>query len=271
MKICCVFPEGKTKVLTLSYDDGTHADKKLISILNRYGIKATFNLNFGLMKNEERIDADEIKKVYEGHEIATHTFSHLTLTRCPYTEIVREILEDKKGLERLTGKVIRGHAYPNGVYNKEIKDLFRKLGIAYARTIEEKEEYGNFQKFDLPEDWMEWRPTCHHKNNLMKHAENFVDFKKTQYLKCMYVWGHSFEFERNDNWNLLEEFCAYISDRADIWYATNIEIREYMEAFERLQFSADGTFVYNPSICDVWLNVDESIIKISGGKTINLV
>lgn len=265
MKIYCTFPQGKTKVLTMSYDDGRYSDKKLVAILNKYGMKATFNLNAGLFENPERIDRKEVAELYKGHEIATHTYTHPTITRCPMVQVVREIIEDKKNLEEIAGYLVRGHAYPNGVFNEEIKDVFQKLGIAYARAIKEAKNDGNYQNFDMPQDWMEWNPTCHHNHDLIKHAEIFVNFNKPQYLKCMYVWGHSYEFDNENNWEMIEEFCRYISNRDDIWYATNIEIRDYMEAYERLQFSANEAFVYNPSVIPVYLSVDERIVKVSGG------
>lgn len=40
----------------------------------------------------------------------------------------------------------------------------------------------------------------------------------------MYVWGHSYEFDNHDNWDVIEKFCAYMGNRNDIWYATNLEI-----------------------------------------------
>ena len=45
--------DGKSKVLTLSYDDGPVQDIRLIQIFDRYGIKATFNLNSGCYLPED--------------------------------------------------------------------------------------------------------------------------------------------------------------------------------------------------------------------------
>ena len=115
--------------------------------------------------------------LYKGHEIATHTMTHPTIARCPMTAVAREILEDRSGLEQITGTIIRGHAYPNGSYNEEIKELFRQLGIAYARVVEPVAD------FALPTDPMEWHPTCHHDApDLMEKAAFFADFKKREVL-----------------------------------------------------------------------------------------
>lgn len=87
---------------------------------------------------------------------------------------------------------------------------------------------------------------------------------------CMYVWGHSFEFSEYDNWEIIENFCQLMGGHDDIWYATNIEIIDYMEVLNRLRFSADGTFVYNPSVQSAWLQVNEKrILEVPGGAYVD--
>lgn len=267
MKVYTCFPGGKAKALTMSYDDGKVQDERLVGIFNQYGIKGTFNLNYGLLEKPPRLSAERVQWLYRGHEIATHTMSHPTIGRCPLTETAEEILEDRKGLERLTGQIVRGHAYPNGSYNEEIKQLFRSLGIAYGRVVTAVDD------FELPKDPMEWHPTCHHNDpELMQKARFFAEYKKKQYLKLMYVWGHSYEFDNNDNWEVIEEFCRFIGGREDIWYATNIEIIDYMESAKRLRFSADGTMAFNPGAESVWLEIDgERYVEARGGCLTSLV
>ncbi len=266
MKIYQAFPGGRAKALTMSYDDGKLADERLLEIFNRYGIRGTFNLNYGLMDMEIRLKPEQIPRLYQGHEIATHTMTHPTVARCPLVQAAREILEDREGLERLTGGLVRGHAYPNGSYNEDIKDLFRKLGIAYGRVVEETEA------FELPTDPMEWHPTCHHNNpRLLEMAEWFADFSKKQYLKLMYVWGHSYEFDRDGSWDRIEEFCRIVGGREDIWYATNIEIIDYLQVLQNLKFSADASAVYNPSAHSAWLVAeDHRAVEVHGGEYVRL-
>lgn len=270
MRIERIFPEGKRKALTMSYDDGMLSDMRLLSIFNKYGIKGSFNLNYGRSKctDFKGIPLDKVIKVYEGHEIATHTYTHPTIARCPATQIYSEILEDKKGWESLIGLPVRGHAYPNGSFSEEVKRIFKDAGIVYGRTTNET------MGFEFPTDWMEWNPTCRHKNpRLMELAEEFVNFKKPYYLKMMYVWGHSYEFDNDNNWNLIEKFCEYVGKKDDIWYASNIEIKNYMDVYDRLQFGANENFVHNPSAQDAWISVglDMRVVKVPGGCTVNLI
>ena len=264
MNIYYCFPQGKAKALTMSYDDGKVQDRKLVSIFNRYGIKGTFNLNYGLMDQPPRIPAEEIRKLYRGHEIATHTLHHPTIARSPLSRVAEEILEDRKGLEKLAGYVVRGHAYPNGSYSKEIEALFSGLGIAYGRVVE------SVPDFALPANPMEWHPTCHHSDpKLMEYGQYFADFPKKQYLKLMYVWGHSYEFDQNterNNWGVIEDFCKLMGNRPDIWYATNIEIIDYLQLLEGLRFMADCSAVYHPGANSAWLAVDnDRIVEAKGG------
>ena len=267
MMVYICFPGGKAKALTMSYDDGKHQDEKLVQIFNRYGIKGTFNLNYGKLGKTDYVSPNIVPALYMGHEVATHTLNHPTVARCPLTMVAEEIISDRKGLEKLTGTIVRGHAYPNGSYNAEIKALFRQLGIAYGRGIH------CVPDFSLPDDTMEWNPTCHHNDpKLLNLAERFVASKRYQVLTLMYVWGHSYEFDIDDNWNVIEEFCALVGGREDIWYATNIEIIDYLEAAKNLRFSADYHSVYNPNAKSVWLHIwDENrYVEVEGGTFVNL-
>lgn len=265
------FPGGKYKAITMSYDDGREADRRLIEILNKNGIKGTFHLNSGITekyeplindKFGERIQLKEIKKLYEGHEVSAHTSTHPTIERCPITQVVTQVIEDRKELENIVKYPVRGLSYPNGSYSEEIKKMLPHVGIEYSRVV------GNSHNFELPKDLYEWKATCHHNQNLNENAERFLSLNKKQYLYLFYVWGHSYEFDIDNNWNLIENFCEKIGKKQDIWYATNIEIVDYLKAFDNLQFSMNGDFVYNPSFKEVWINIDNVIYEIKGGETV---
>ncbi|WP_163539866.1 polysaccharide deacetylase family protein [Gracilibacillus sp. YIM 98692] len=263
-QVTMTFPEGRHKVLTLSYDDGRGADRRLVDIFNQHGIKATFHINSGLLGEGDRIPAEEIPSLYQGHEVSAHTVTHPTIERSPKEQIIQEIIEDRKVLENIVGYTVRGLSYPNGSYNSLIQDMLPYLGIEYARTVHST---GNFA---MPDNFVEWNPTCHHNRNLLELAETFVHLHKKQYLNMFYVWGHSYEFDNDQNWHLIEEFSQYIGNRSEIWYATNIEIVDYVNAFRNLKFSADSRFVYNSSAISVWLNVDGQVVEVKSGSQIEL-
>lgn len=256
-------PGGKHKVLTMSFDDGQLFDKRLIEIFNKYGIKGTFHLNSGIM-DDRKVQLHDIKEVYKGHEVSCHTKYHPTIERCPLPQVVQQIIEDRKLLEKEVGYPVRGMSYPNGSYSKEIIDLLPACGIEYSRVV------GNTDDFAFPKNFLEWKSTCHYCHNLMENGKRFAELTKTQYLYMMYVWGHSYEFDTRNNWELMEEFCEYIGGRDDIWYATNIEIVDYMNAAKNLKFTAEGDMVYNPNAIPVWIQVDGEKHKIEPGATVKL-
>ena len=270
MSVYHCFPGGRFKALTMSYDDGRLEDERLVSIFNQYGIKGTFNLNAGLLEDPKKISRDKMKQLYKGHEIATHCYTHPTISRCSLLEVAREILKDRAEWEELTGELVRGHAYPNGSFSEDIKDLFKKLGIAYGRATRALPD--GRAGYALPSDPLEWHPTCHHSApDLMERGQWLLDCKAKQYMFLMYVWGHSYEFTNDNNWEVIEDFCKLMGGHEDIWYATNIEIIDYMEVLNRLQFSADGEKVYNPSAQSAWLAVGrDKIVEVPGGEYVNL-
>ena len=264
-KIYTCFPGGKHKVLTMSYDDGKHEDRRLVALFNQYGIKGTFNVNSGLEGDPVRIPQAEYRELYKGHEVACHTVSHPTIGRCPLELVAQEVIEDRKKLESIMGYPVRGLAYPNGSESPEIRAMLPALGIRYGRVV------GNTDGFAMPEDFLQWKATCHHNHNLLEFGQQFIDLHKKQYLYMMYVWGHSYEFTNNNNWEVMEDFCKLVGGKDDIWYATNIEIVDYNEAFDRLQMFADNEYIYNPSACSVWVAVNNKhIVEIPGGETVKL-
>ena len=84
------------------------------------------------------------------------------------------------------------------------------------------------------------------------------------------MWGHAFEFDRDDNWDLLDKIGEALGGHDDVWYATNMEIYEYVEAYRSLVYSADRTIVYNPTLITVWFSFDGKICSIAPGETMRL-
>ena len=178
---------------------------------------------------------------------------------------MNEVLEDRKALEKLTGYPVRGLSYPNGSLSQDIETMLPLAGIRYSRVV------GNSDSFALPENPYRWMATCHHNHNLLQLGEQFNALFKRQYLYLMYVWGHSYEFDQQGNWDLMEDFCRLAGGREDVWYCTNIEFMDCMDDYRRLQFAADNSFVYNPNIRDCWISVnDAEAIVIPAGQTVRL-
>lgn len=222
------------KFFTLSYDDGTVFDRRLVEIFNRYGLKATFNLNSGLFgtKHELRwdkyavdhseLEGEEADRLFRGHEIAVHTLTHPNLLEVSPEEAVRQVEEDRRNLSKLCGYEVRGMAYPGGLGTSDalIAILQKDTKVEYARTI------CSHQKFILPDNWMAWHPTQYHcEENLFDLGKAFLEAESEEDL-LFYVWGHSYELEAFQSWDRMETFCEMMAGHDDIIYATNIEVKD---------------------------------------------
>lgn len=254
-----VFPHGKRKSLVMSYDDGVVEDRPLVEIFNRYGIKGTFHLNSGFLDRSTKLRADEVKSLYEGHEVSVHTVSHPNLPHLSNERIIGEIIEDRKALESLVGYPVRGMSYPGGGFDDRVVAMLPMLGIEYARTTHNA-------GFGIPQDWLRWPATCHHRDALAQ-MEKFNNIPARWGLQLFYVWGHSYEFDRQNNWDLIETFCKEMGGHDDVWYATQIEVVDYMNAIKQLRCSADSSMVWNPSAMSVWVAADSEIVEIAPGET----
>ena len=279
------YPGGKCKAVTWSYDDGVLFDVPMARILEKYGMKCTYNLNSGSMTEEHRqrkLLAAQVQEelLDKGHEVAVHGKFHRAPGLCRPVEIAADVLDCRRELEEMFGIIIRGLAYPDsGITNfqsgeeyAKVKQILEDLGIAYARTLA-----GDNNSFKLPQDWHAWMPTAKHTNpNILTWAKDFVEldvngkYGASRWPRLFYVWGHSYEFNNDNNWDHLEEICRVLGNREDIWYATNMEIYEYVTAYRQLVFSADGSMVYNPTLFRIWFDVDGKVIDIAPGQTLRI-
>ena len=264
------FPGGKVKALTLSYDDNVKEDVRLVQIMKKYGLKGTFNINsIWLMPHENvqsrrRMDLEQTLALHasSGMEVACHGLNHVSLDQLSAQECLREVYDDRVNLEKIFGRIVRGMAYPNGTFSDSAVDVLKLCGIAYCRTIVSTE------RFNIPSDWLRLPATCHHDNpRLMELAQRFVENRQNRQPLLFYLWGHSYEFDDNDNWHVIEKFSQYMGGREDIWYATNIEIFDYVNAYRQLVFSADGKTVYNPTNTCLFLETQQGAFAVKPGQT----
>lgn len=278
------FPEGKSKAVTFSYDDGVRQDLRFSDVLEKYQIKATFNLNSEKLRGSKGLQKDEIIEyiLNRGHEIAVHGSNHRAEGTLRPIEGIQDVLDCRLELEDRFGLIIRGMAYPdsgityftNGAEYDNVKNYLQELDIVYSRTLG-----GDNNSFELPQDWHAWMPTAHHNNsNIFDYIEQFVKIDLSEPAaygarrqpRLFYLWGHSYEFDRDNNWEHLEGICEKLSGKEDTWYATNMQIYDYITAYHSLIYSADGTRVYNPTLQTIWFDVDRVLYSVEPGETIKI-
>lgn len=272
------FPNGRRKAFTISYDDNVTQDERLIELMRKYEIKGTFNIIPGWFAKEGTVfPAGEIyanvtkKKALEIYkdeliEVANHGFNHKKMTTLNKLLQMEDIIKCRKKLENMFGKITTGFAYPYGWYDEGLIEVLRDAGISYARTV------CSTGKFMLPDDWLELHPTCHHDDERLEQlAEQFLNDEISEHPYMFYVWGHTFEFDQNDNWEVISSLFEKISGKEDVWYATNGEICEYHKAYQKLVFSADGSRIFNPTSTDLWAEIDHKLMLLPAGRTVEVV
>lgn len=225
---------GKKKAITFSFDDGVTQDIRLIEILNKYGLKATFNLNSGFFGNvwslpvngvevsHIKVQAKEVKDIYQGHEVAAHTITHPFLPDLDEAEIIRQVEEDRKTLSALCGYDVMGMAYPCGGQNNDdrvAKIIQENTGVRYSRTTV------STYAFDLQENLYRFNPTVWYGDARFESLIDEFLALETDKPKLFYVWGHAYELDAGvPSWEKFEELCKKLSGKEDIFYGTNKQV-----------------------------------------------
>lgn len=228
------------KILTFSFDDGVTQDERFIKILNKYGLKCTFNLNSQLLGqdgylmidgkriNHTKLPVHRIKDVYDGHEVAAHTLTHPFLVDMKKDDIVYQVEQDIKNLSEIVGYKVRGFAYPGGGVNcsERVASVIKECTSAeYARTTV------HTHNFNLQNSPYLFNPTISllkDKKAIVSLCDDFLSSNSDD-IQLFYVWGHTYELDVNDDWSFFEELCGKLSGKDDILYCTNIEAFDYIK------------------------------------------
>lgn len=227
---------GKMKAITFSFDDGVTQDIKLIEIMNKYGLKGTFNLNsdrFGRQGNfyvanngvtvyRNIIEKELVPEIYRGHEVAVHTLTHPLLPSLDEAEIIRQVEQDRLNLSELLGYEVVGMAYPGGGVNNDdrVAEIIKNnTGVKYSRTTT------STGKFDPQDYLLRFNPTTSYGNfdRVRELADEFFALD-TDTPKIFYIWGHSYEMDEANKWDKLDELFSYLAGHDDVFYGTNKEV-----------------------------------------------
>ena len=282
LKIEMLFPGGKSKALILSYDDGSKHDRQLVKLMNKHHLVGTFHLNsnqLGTNNYFDYLNKDEIIDLYKGHEVSVHTANHPNLPDMNRIDVIYEVLEDRKELERLVGYPVRGMAYPFGNTNDAVIDAMKGLGIEYARTV------GDTYNFKIPNDFLRWQPTIHQfakaywePNQPEKDAQELTqfykvidDFLQTKELAILDIWGHSWEMgKKKKKWDETDKFFTLLSNNKYVHYSTQIALVDYINAYRNLKFTVTKNYVTNSAAISIFIKINTQIFELKAGTTTKL-
>lgn len=267
------YPGGKRKAFNVTYDDGVTQDVRFVNLLNKYGLKGTFNLNSQLMEQEfewihetemvvKRLGKDAVRHLYDGHEVASHTLTHPYLQDKSEAELLWEIREDKCRLEELFNREVAGFGVPFDYYDERIARCVAQCGFEYGRMSEESRSYSPWQ------DAYHWRCGIFH---LAPELQDFVDgfFETDEELALCQIVGHSYDLDAQDSWDNMESIFQRISSDPDILPMTHLQIVRYIRAMA--QAVIDERSIYNPSGQHLWFRVDDEILCVRPGETIMMI
>jgi hypothetical protein len=264
------YPGGKNRAFNISYDDGVTQDVRFVELLNRYGLKGTFNLNYGLLRKDftwehecgmtvRRLPEEAIPFVYRGHEVASHSWSHPYFDNMEETEILKELGSDKFFLERLTGGEVAGYATPFYYYSPLMAQCVRDCGFEYARISEESNDYS------IPEDFYFWRGSKFHWDEDLEEFVNGFLSTDRELALCQLV-GHSYDLDVMNLWDTIERICARVGNCEDVWAATHLEIVRYLRAMEKAVFH--NGVLRNDSEEPLWFRQGDTVLCLAPGEEI---
>ena len=203
------------KLFAFAIDDGTVFDEKVIDIFNRYGIKATFNLNSGLQDyvwhkewlEVRRIKLEEKKGIYDGHEVASHSLTHPYLTSLSDEDIRREVEEDINNLKSVFHRDIKTFSFPFDGYDERSIGIIKSLGITHIilPCIDDS--------FRYPDDAYHIKATSWNIDDALCKVQRFIEDGEAELFVYL---SHSYDYEYGDSYAKLEELCRIVRGRQDI-------------------------------------------------------
>lgn len=234
------------KYFAWSFDDGLEQDRRIVEILRKYNMGATFHLNSGLFGDQTyegrignlgmteipaakfdpqkkrllpfvrhfRLEKAEALELYQGFEIASHTAHHVNLLTCGDDTRKKEIAEDVAALSAAFGQQVTGFAYPYGIGAKKCRAILADAGVTYARTV------GTAKNFYFPADQLALPMTGWHlKKDALAKTRAFLnaDAEREDLFFLMFAHGYEFDFgTKESNWEKFEAICAAVSGQPDV-------------------------------------------------------
>lgn len=222
------------KYLTMSFDDATKQDLRVIEILKKYGVnKATFFINTGLCgadwtpnvsqmlgKNVEhvRFTVDELRTgIYDGYDLESHTLEHPSMKQYDNNpaQIKKQLITDALNIFNLTGYYPAGLAWPGSSQeqtNTTRKLVYENTNLRFARGTTFQNSIKT--RFKLPAEFLIWEPTCSMSNkSCLNTLKTFLNKECTEDM-LFYGFSHAFEFDANETWDVFEEFIKQVSEAA---------------------------------------------------------
>lgn len=244
-------------LFTTSWDDGHPLDLRLAEILSRYRCKSTFYIPSTNVEGYPTLSAREIIELRRmGFEIGSHTLNHRYLTGLTSAAAAKQIEEGKRQLEQIVGTAINGFCYPGGKFSEEHVQMVRSAGFEYARTTANLHLATIADPYRLPvsvqcyphQNYVflrnfvrhgHWRQRIKALQIMLNNSSLIARLKATLDHVCdfggvFHLWGHSWELEQFNGWELLESFLEYADERIPLQNRfANFEIAQLARKYKQ--------------------------------------
>ena len=282
------FPGYRLKAVTFSLDDCIVQDTRVMQILDKYGLKGTFNLWTSKFHDKDETTRQTVFNRYNNHhEVASHSYTHpafyvvnpngeldgtgMLQPYMTYEQVIADLETSINDIDGLFGFKPQGLAWPRRVpsLRSDYEDILKYLseqGIKYARSI------SNTSNYNMPSDWLKWDSTCYvspyYSNSFDTHADKFLGFDTNSELALLSAWGHATDFTSEAQWQTFDDACAKFKDRDDVWKATNIDICLYDIGVKSLDIDLENQVITNSSDVDIYVIIDNVKAVVPANTTV---
>jgi peptidoglycan/xylan/chitin deacetylase (PgdA/CDA1 family) len=241
--------EDPVVIVTTSWDDGHSTDLRVAELLAAHRLKATFYVAFN-HPNKKEISDDEIRMLHRaGMEIGSHTLTHRLLTRRPAAEVYYELKESRMRLEDIVGAPVTAFSYPQGAFSAVARAALADTGYRLGRSTMAFRTAYEFDPLLMPIS-LEFCPYSH--IAITRHAirdgnlTGLTNWARIAKLETdpsslgrllfdkvsrrggiFHLNARSWEIDRNELWDQLDDMVQYIAQHPTIHPATNSEVLSF--------------------------------------------
>jgi len=139
------------KPIVLTFDDSSvTVYNNAYPLMKKHGFVSTQFVISSHLGNGGVMTEDQVKEMAAaGHEIGSHSYSHLDLANASESTLEQEVLQSKKDLEALVGQPVVSFCYPAGKFSTTVQNYLEKSGYLSAVTtvngFANKTEQGAFE------------------------------------------------------------------------------------------------------------------------------
>lgn len=243
-----------TVTITTSWDDGHVLDLRVAELLDRYHLTGTFYIARDFLP--ERMSQHQLRELAQRHELGAHTLTHPVLTDVSLEQARDEIHGSKHWLQDVLGQEVTAFCYPKGAHNPDLQRIVAGAGYRMARTVEKFSLTTGTNPYAVPTTLQiypyplrplpqinvlrGWRtrltpmldalPTIRTYRLSPKTLFNWQALADSllrvasQRNGIWHLWGHSWEIERYEMWQELDNIFHTVAALQDIEVATNTQL-----------------------------------------------